>query len=156
MSGGRQIVCPACLAVNRVPSDRPPMAARCGKCGNRLFGGVALDADAAAFERHTQRNDVPVLVDVWAPWCGPCRMMAPAFAAAASDLEPELRLIKLNSQAEPSIASRLGIRGIPTMILFAGGRELGRVSGAMGKEQIVAWVHAQLSEQRANSRGGMS
>jgi thioredoxin 2 len=149
MSGSRQIVCPACSTINRLPHDRPAKAAKCGKCGIPLFSGTPVEADAAAFERHTQRNDIPVLVDVWAPWCGPCRMMAPAFKGAASELEPGLRLIKLNSEAEPSVAARLGIRGIPTMILFAGGRELGRVSGAMAKEQIVAWAHGQLSARTA-------
>lgn len=145
MSASRQIVCPNCAGINRVPGDRPAEAALCGRCKARLFSGKPTEADAAAFERHTQRSDVPVLVDVWAPWCGPCRMMAPAFEAAAAALEPDMRLIKLNSEAEPDVAARLGIRGIPTMVFYANGREIARVSGAMGKEQIVSWARRQLA-----------
>ena len=126
----RQIVCPHCAGINRVPGDRPAEAALCGRCKAPLFAGKPVEADAAMFDRQLQRSDVPVLVDVWAPWCGPCRMMGPAFAAAAAELEPQ-------------IAARLGIRGIPTMILFAGGREVARVSGAMATQQIVAWARGR-------------
>ncbi len=136
----RQIVCPQCAGINRVPGDRPAGAALCGRCKAPLFAGKPVEADAAMFDRQIQHNEVPVLVDVWAPWCGPCRMMAPAFAAAAAELEPEMRLLKLNTEAEPAIAARLGIRSIPTMILFTGGREIARVSGAMAAQQIVAWA----------------
>lgn len=129
MSASRQFVCPHCAAVNRVPDDRPALAARCGKCGEALFSGKPAEVDAAAFERQTGRSDVPVLVDVWAPWCGPCRMMAPAYEAAAAKLEPNVRLIKLNSEEEPGVASRLGIRGIPTMLLFAGAARSGACPG---------------------------
>lgn len=140
MSASRQIVCQQCAGINRVPRDKPAEAALCGRCKTPLFAGKPIEADAAMFERQTQHNDVPVLVDVWAPWCGPCRMMAPAFAAAAAELEPEMRLVKLNTDAEPEVAARLGIRGIPTMILYAGGREVARVSGAMAAQQIVSWA----------------
>ena len=143
MPVSRQIVCPHCSGINRVPLDRPAKAARCGRCKDRLFTGRPLDADAAMFKRQTQHGDLPVLVDVWAPWCGPCQMMAPAFEAAAADLEPEMRLLKLNSDAESDVAAQLGIRGIPTMILFAGGREVARVSGAMTQKQIVDWACAR-------------
>jgi thioredoxin 2 len=97
------------------------------------------------FELQIARNSIPVLVDVWAPWCGPCRTMAPAFAQAADALEPGIRLIKLNSEDEPDIAGRLGIQGIPTMLLFSGGREIARVSGAMNAAGIVAWVCNQTA-----------
>lgn len=110
-----------------------------------MFDGHPVDADAGMFQRQIERSDIPVLVDVWAPWCGPCRMMAPAFAEATLMLEPNVRLLKLNSDAEPEIAGRLDIRGIPTMILFRGGRELGRASGAMNARQIVDWVGSQLA-----------
>lgn len=139
----RQIVCPHCAGINRVPGDRPAEAALCGRCKAQLFAGKPVEADAKMFDRQLQRSDVPVLVDVWAPWCGPCRMMGPAFAAAAAELEPQMRLVKLNTEAEPQIAARLGIRGIPTMILFAGGREVARVSGAMATQQIVAWARGR-------------
>jgi thioredoxin 2 len=143
MSASRQIVCPQCSGINRVPGDKPAEAALCGRCKTPLFSGAPIEADAAMFDRQTRQGDVPVLVDVWAPWCGPCRMMAPAFAAAAAELEPEMRLLKLNSDAEPEMAARLGIRSIPTMILFAGGREVARVSGAMAAGQIVAWARGK-------------
>lgn len=145
MSSIRQIICPHCAAANRLPTHKPALAARCGRCRNPLFGGKPIEVDAAAFERHTRHGGMPVLVDAWAPWCGPCRMMAPAFEAAASELEPEVRLIKLNTESEPQLAGLLGIRSIPTMLLFAGGREIARISGAMTAARIVGWTQGQLN-----------
>ena len=138
------VVCAKCGGINRVAPDRPALAARCGKCKSKLFAGHPEDVDAAVFERQVSRSTIPVLVDVWAPWCGPCLSMAPAYAAATAELEPHVRLIKLNSNAEQAAASRLSIRGIPTMILFAKGREVARTSGAMGTGQIVQWVRDHL------------
>jgi len=148
LSSNREIVCPHCAGINRVPDDRPAEAARCGKCKEPLFIGRPAEADAAMFEKQTRRSDVPVLVDVWAPWCGPCRMMAPEFEAAAKTLEPDFRLIKLNSEDQPGVASQLGIRGIPTMLLYADGREVARISGAMQARQIVSWARSQLGTTR--------
>jgi len=145
MSASRQIVCTQCAGINRVPRDRPAEAARCGRCKARLFAGRPAEADASMLDSQVRHSDVPVLVDVWAPWCGPCRAMAPAFAAAAAELEPGMRLVKLNSDAEPDTAARLGIRSIPTMILFAGGREVARTSGAMAPQQIAAWARGKLA-----------
>lgn len=143
MPDTRHIVCPHCAAINRVPGTRPIGAARCGTCKQPLFTAAPADADRAMFERQIARNSIPVLVDVWASWCGPCRMMAPAFAQAAGALEPDMRLVKLNSEDEPELAGRLGIQGIPTMLLFSGGREIARVSGAMNAAGIIAWARDQ-------------
>lgn len=140
------IVCCACNAVNRVPSERPALAAKCGKCATKLFSGSPCDVTSGGLDAQVGRSDVPVLVDVWAPWCGPCRMMAPAFAAATRDLEPNFRLVKLNSDSEPEASSRLGIRGIPTMILFRDGAEAARVSGAMTASQITSWAISQAGQ----------
>ncbi len=138
------IVCTHCGAVNRVAADRDALAAKCGKCGQSLFAGAPADLQSAALERQIARSDVPVLVDVWAPWCGPCRVMAPEFEKAADALEPQVRFTKLNSDENQALAGRLGIRGIPTMILFASGKEVARTSGAMLASQIVQWVSGNL------------
>ena len=134
------VVCSKCGAINRLPPSRPAIDAKCGKCGAMVFVGHPEDVSTEIFNRQIARNTMPVLVDIWAPWCGPCLMMAPAYEVAARELEPKVRLIKLNSDAEQVVASRLGIRSIPTMILFLEGREYARTSGAMSATQIVGWV----------------
>lgn len=143
------LVCSECGSVNRLPPDRQPSDAKCGRCGQKMFAAQPRDVDGATFDRHLARSTLPILVDVWAPWCGPCRTMAPAYEAAARDLEPHVVLIKLNSDNEQAISSRLGIRGIPTMILFHGGSEVARTSGAMSAGQIVNWVRARLPSAAA-------
>lgn len=144
MSEDVHVVCPACDAVNRVPRVRLGAGAKCGKCHAALFAGKPVALDEARFAKHLTRSDVPLLVDFWAPWCGPCRMMAPAFEAAAARLEPELRLVKVNTEEAQGLAGRLGIRSIPTLALFRGGREVARQAGAMDVNGIIGWARQIL------------
>ena len=131
------VVCSKCGTINRLPPSRPAIDAKCGKCKAKVFATHPEDVDAEIFDRQIARCTIPVLVDVWAPWCGPCQMMAPAYEAAAHELEPQVRLIKLNSDAEQAVASRLGIQEIPTMILFKDGRPVKRIVGAKGKAALL-------------------
>lgn len=144
------VVCPNCNTTNRLPENRLNESPTCGRCHESIFAGKALRLNSANFERHLVKNDIPLLVDFWAPWCGPCRMMAPAFEQAAQQLEPNFRLAKVDTEAEPMLAARYAIRSIPTLVLFMQGREVARQSGALSVTDITRWVRAQAnSTQRA-------
>ena len=134
------VVCSNCGATNRIAEGRDLASGKCGKCGRQLFDGQPADVSAAILEKHIAKSDIAVLVDVWAPWCGPCKVMGPQFAAAAKQAEPALRFVKLNSDENQALSGRLGIRGIPTMIMFKEGREVARVSGAMTSSDILKWA----------------
>ena len=143
MSESIHIVCPHCDAVNRIPATRLRERPRCGKCHEPLFDAHPVELTAANFQKHITRNDIPVLVDFWAPWCGPCKMMAPQFEQAASQLEPQMRLAKVNTEAEQMLGAQYGIRSIPTLALFLHGREVARQPGAMGAADIVRWAQGR-------------
>ncbi len=134
------VVCPHCQAVNRVPATRLQDGPVCGTCGQPLFAALPLELTDGSFERHIVRSDIPVLVDFWAPWCGPCKAMAPVLERAARELEPQVRVAKLNSDDNPKTSLRYRIRSIPTLILFKGGQEFRRSSGTMEFAALRDWI----------------
>lgn len=141
------VVCVGCGAINRVPIDKPAVSAKCGSCHGALFEGHPKDVTAAVLDRQIAKGTLPVVVDVWAPWCGPCQFMAPEYEKAARALEPRARFLKLNSDNEQQFSARQGIRSIPTMILFKDGKEADRVSGAMSAVQIDRWVKERIAQR---------
>jgi thioredoxin 2 len=140
MKDHKHIVCPHCDAVNRVPSEKIAAQPTCGKCKQALFTAHSVELNDGNFMLHISRNDIPVLVDFWAPWCGPCRMMAPSYEKAAQRLEPELRVAKLNTEDSQQVAAQYNIQSIPTLVLFKEGLEVARKSGAMDAALIEAWI----------------
>ena len=138
------IVCPHCDSVNRVPQARLGEGPKCGKCGNPLFTARPIHLGNHNFQKHITRNDIPVLVDFWAPWCGPCRIMEPGMEQAAAKFEPNLRVAKLNTDEVGQVAAGLGIQGIPTVILFMNGRQVARQTGAMDPTTLFRWINANL------------
>ena len=145
MSETQRIVCPHCTAINRTPADRPADKAKCGACHNPLFGGKPTAASAQSFSTHVQRNDIPVVVDFWADWCGPCKMMAPAYERVAAELEPHVRFLKVDTEAEQQLAAQYNIRSIPTLILFRDGRLLAQRAGASDASSLRDWIRQNIA-----------
>lgn len=144
MSESIQIVCPHCDTTNRVPLSRIRHGAKCGCCKQVLFEGRPLELSHATFQKHLNQTEIPLVVDFWAPWCGPCRMMAPVFAQAARQLEPTVRLAKVNTEEEQEIGNALAIRSIPTLVMFKHGREVARQAGAMHLTQLIDWIRMHM------------
>ena len=143
MTDKKHIVCPHCSATNRIPASRLSDGAKCGKCKKALFVGRPINLTAGNFAKHIVNSDIPVVVDFWAPWCGPCTSMAPAYTQAAAQLEPNYRLVKVDTEAEQTLGSQYNIRSIPTIAIFKDGKEVARQAGAMSAGDIVSWVKAQ-------------
>ncbi|MHB8346276.1 MAG: thioredoxin TrxC [Acidiferrobacterales bacterium] len=144
MSASKLVVCPHCQGINRVPEDRLRDRPKCGVCHQALFEGRPLELSAVNFRGHLEHGDIPLLVDFWAPWCGPCKVMAPVFAAAAAQFDGRVRFAKVDTDVEQGLAREFGIRGIPTLVLFKNGREAGRVSGALDRHGLQSWVQERL------------
>ena len=140
MTDSRQIVCPHCTAVNRVPADKPAEKGKCGACHAALFSGKPVEATTASFATHIRRNDIPVVADFWAAWCGPCKAMAPAFERVAAELEPGVRFLKVDTDAEQALAAQYNIRSIPTLMLFREGRMVAQRAGASDAQSLREWI----------------
>jgi thioredoxin 2 len=137
----RHIVCPECLSINRVPGAKPARAAKCGRCHKPLFTDRPVSVNTRGFDVHVRHNDIPVVVDFWAEWCGPCKAMAPIYERCAAEFEPDIRFLKVDTEAESELASRYDIRAIPTLILFRAGNVVAQRAGALDGQMLKSWLH---------------
>jgi thioredoxin 2 len=142
MNNFQHIVCPHCNATNRVPIDKSMPEAQCGRCQMTLFEGKPSELDVVGFDAQLNKSDVPLLVDFWAPWCGPCRMMAPAYEAASARMYPQVRFVKINTEEQQALSVRYGIRSIPTLAIFRAGKEVARQAGAMSEVDMIRWIQS--------------
>ncbi|MFZ0467642.1 MAG: thioredoxin TrxC [Thiogranum sp.] len=146
MSQSRHLVCPHCDAVNRIPAEKLSANPRCGRCKEPLFTGSPVELSDRNFDKHLKRNDVPLVVDFWAPWCGPCKMMAPHFKSVTAQMEPRVRFAKLNTEQAQRTAAQYNIRSIPTVAIFRNGREVARQAGALDARRLTQWLQSQLHD----------
>jgi len=146
MSQSRHLVCPHCDAVNRIPAEKLSANPRCGRCKEPLFTGSPVELSDRNFDKHLKRNDVPLVVDFWAPWCGPCKMMAPHFKSVTAQMEPRVRFAKLNTEQAQRTAAQYNIRSIPTVAIFTNGREVARQAGALDARRLTQWIQSQLRD----------
>jgi thioredoxin 2 len=136
----RHVVCPHCNSVNRIPENKDALKAKCGRCHQAVYTSKPVPASAKSFETHIQHNDIPVVVDFWAQWCGPCKAMAPIYEQIASEFEPEIRFLKVDTEAEPELAARYNIRSIPTLMLFQRGHVVAHQAGALDAQTLRSWL----------------
>ena len=144
MAEALKLTCMTCGQMNRVPADRLSAGPKCAICGAGLVTGKVAELDLVTHDKATRGDGLPIIVDYWAPWCGPCRAMAPDFSRAAQTMVTAVRFAKINTEDHPQISQRLGIRGIPLLILYAGGREIARLAGARPAAEIAAFVRSKL------------
>ena len=150
----RHIVCPHCDSVNRIPSEKDARQAKCGHCHRALFTGQPVPATVKTFTTHIERNDIPVLVDFWAQWCGPCKAMAPVYERVCAEFEPEVRCLKVDTESEPELAVRYEIRSIPTLMLFRKGNVVARQAGALDAQTLRAWLRRHMASFSPASQTG--